>query len=253
MNNMNKVERNEWLMQFRLQSARRKKRMQHEDLEKKLIELNSERSKLYRQQRNLGWMELDPPVMRGWKRYFVLREDVARSNQASFFQNILDKINTVQLSDKKSFTAKKRKWGRKIQVEREQKLLQPDPGHFKRLKFSERETQFFYEATWRYQGKTWSQYVFVEPWRFILRVRPNLITKTRVRDEAIEKRINEINLFLKQRDYDKKLLHLLHGHDPYRWKEDGRLKEKYTFRKKPLQRLLDEVKAEHSSPMFDNK
>jgi hypothetical protein len=253
MNNMNKAERDEWLLQFRLQSSRRKKRMQHEDLEKKLIELNSERSKLYRQQRNLGWMELEHPVMRGWKRYFVLRDDVARSRHASFFQGILDRINTVQLSDKKNFTAKKRKWGKKIRAEREQKLLQPDPGHFKRLKFTEREAQLFYEATWRYQGKTWSQYVFVEPWRFVLRVRPNLITKTRVRDEAIEKRIKEINQFLKQRDYDKKLLHLLHGHDPYRWKEDYRLKEKYTFRKKPLQRLPDEVVAEYFSPMFDDK
>jgi hypothetical protein len=48
-------------------------------------------------------------------------------------------------------------------------------------------------------------------------------------------------------------LHLLHGHDPYRWKEDYRLKEKYTFRKKPLQRLPDEVVAEYFSPMFDDK
>src|ERR1043165_6753919 len=95
---------------IRIRSRRHKKRAQHEDFEKKLIALGKERSQLYRHQRTLGWVELHPPVMRGWKRYFVLREDVQRSKGGTFFSNMLNKINTVQYSSRKDFKVKKRKF-----------------------------------------------------------------------------------------------------------------------------------------------
>jgi hypothetical protein len=225
--------------------------MQHEDLEKTLLKLERERRDLYRQQRNLGWVELDPPVMRGYKRFFVLRDDVARSKHAAFFQSILDKINTTQHSDKKVFTAKKRKWGKKIQVERVQKLLEPDAWHFKRLNFSDREKQLFYEVVDNNKKYYWKKYVFIEPWRFVLRIRPNLITKTRVKDASIEKRIKEINQFLEQRDLDGRLDNLLYGRSGFRyWDDDERRKEKHSFKNKPLQQLIDEAQAEYFSPKF---
>src|SRR5215213_11908918 len=102
------------ILSFRIRSRRQKIRAQHEDLEKKLIALHKERRQLYQQQRSLGWVELHPPVMRGWKRYFVLREDVQRSKSAAFFTSILNRINTVQYSSLKDFKVKKRKSGRKI-------------------------------------------------------------------------------------------------------------------------------------------
>lgn len=251
MGTMNTSEWNHYLMQFRLQSSRRKKRMQHEDLEKKLLQLHKKRMELYRKQRNLGWVNLDPPVMRGYKRYFVLRDDVARSKHAGFFQGILDKINTIQYSDKKAFTAKKRKWGKKIQVERIQKLLEPGEWQFKKLNFSDRERQFFCEVIEQDRKYYWKKYVFVEPWRFVPRVRPNLITKTRVKDATIEKRIKEIDAFLEERDLERKLLRLLHGCDPYSYKEDARRKEKYRFKDKSLQQLLAEAQEGFFSPKFD--
>src|SRR5438309_7971971 len=98
------------LLQFRLRTARHKKRMQHEDRDKQLLALDREEDELYKQQRNLGWIELHPPVVRGWKRYFVLREDVAKAKQAAFFESILSKINTTEYSYRKDFKVKKRKW-----------------------------------------------------------------------------------------------------------------------------------------------
>ena len=41
---------------YRLRTARQKKRMQHEDLEKKLIGLNKEWKTLRNQQFNMGWI-----------------------------------------------------------------------------------------------------------------------------------------------------------------------------------------------------
>ncbi len=250
MNNMNKSEWKHYLMQFRLQSSRRKIRMQHEDLEKTLIKLDKERALLYKQKRNLGWIELNPPVMRGWKRYFVLRDDVARSKHADFFQGILDKINTVQHSNTRKFTAKKRKWGRKIQVERDQQLLRPDEYHFRKLCFNEREKQFFYETlSMDNHRHLYKKYVFVEPWRFVLKVRPNMISKTRVRDEAIERRLKEIDQYLEQRDLIGTLGRLLYGRHKYKEWRDSR-REKYTFSCKSITKLLDEIKADDCSPNF---
>lgn len=247
---MNENEWKHYLMQFRLQSSRRKTRMQYEDLEKTLIKLDKERTKLYRQKRNLGWIELNPPVMRGWKRYFVLRDDVARSKHADFFQGILNKINTIQHSDTRKFTAKKRKWGRKIQVERDQQLLKPDEYHFRKSGFSEREKQFFSEVISLYKNRYYyKKYVFVEPWRFVLSVRPNMITKARVRDEAIERRLVEISQYLEQRNLVGTLERLLRGRYKYKEWRNNR-KEKYTFKCKPLVMLLDEAETEYFSQDF---
>ncbi|WGU70580.1 hypothetical protein QIU18_14760 [Capnocytophaga canimorsus] len=54
--------------------------------------------------------------------FFALRDDIARSKSADFFNQILEKINTYQYSDNRKFLKKKRKRGKKIQVPREQKL-----------------------------------------------------------------------------------------------------------------------------------
>lgn len=80
---------------YRLRTARHKKRMQYEDFDKQLIQLHQEENGLYEQRRNLGWEPLLPAVQKGWKRFFVLRDDVARSKQAEFFENILKKKQYV--------------------------------------------------------------------------------------------------------------------------------------------------------------
>ncbi|HVV04083.1 MAG TPA: hypothetical protein VHC96_07645 [Puia sp.] len=81
---------------YRLRTARHKKRMQYEDLDKRLIALDKEQWALRKQQWNLGWEPLIPPVQKGWKRCFVLQGDVARGKHAEFFEGILKKINTYQ-------------------------------------------------------------------------------------------------------------------------------------------------------------
>ena len=69
------------ILSYRLRTARQKKRMQYEDFDKQLIQLHEEESALRSQKRNLGWEPLIPPVQKGWKRFFVLRDDVARGGR----------------------------------------------------------------------------------------------------------------------------------------------------------------------------
>src|SRR4051812_19284598 len=94
---------------YRLRTARQRKRMQYEDFDKQLIQLDKEEDRLYRQKMNLGWEALHPPVQKGWVRSFILREDIARSRYAFFFEAMLKKINTYEYSWRKDFKRKKKR------------------------------------------------------------------------------------------------------------------------------------------------
>lgn len=85
----------------RLRSKRRKQRMQIEAEDKLLIKKYKEQKALWKAQRDRQWVRLEPPVQRGYIRFFVLRPDVARSKDASLLLKILDKINTKQTSHRK--------------------------------------------------------------------------------------------------------------------------------------------------------
>jgi len=232
---------------YRLRTARQKMRMQYEDFDKRLIQLYKEESALYRQQRNLGWELLVPPVQKRWKRFFVLRDDVARSRNAEFFQNILNKINTYDWSHRKDFMIKKRRFGRKKYVVKEQKLLQPCERHFEKLEFNNREKQMFHEE---FHYEKWSRspvkkFVFNEPWRFVLKVRPNMITRIRRIDSELESRIKEIGSYMERNNYEGRLDRLLRGAHKWKewkWKGYGRFDETDPFPNKSLHQILDLIK-----------
>lgn len=227
------------LLQFRFRTARHKKRAQYEDFDKQLLALRREENILYKQQRNLGWIELHPPVIRGWKRYFVLRDNVAKSKQAAFFESILSKINTTQYSHRKDFKVKKRKGGKKVDVAKAQHLLQPEALSFSRMKFTEAEKQYFEERTVQdnWTSKPYKVFAFTEPGCFVLRVRPNIITKTRARDEVIESRVQQIRNYLFNNVLRGRLDYLLDGHS-YSWHEE-KLKEKNPLKNKSFTVILD--------------
>ena len=182
---------------YRLRTARQKTRMQYEDFDKRLTQLNKEQKELIQVQRDLGWEPLVPPFQRGWRRSFVLREDVARSKDAEFFENILKRINTEQWSYRRNFFVKKRKWGRKFYVTKHQKLQQFYDWQFEKLHFNEKERQYF-DLVYVYHRRDspTPKYVFKEPWRFVLRVRPNIVDKVRVKDVELEARIQEIDDYI---------------------------------------------------------
>jgi hypothetical protein len=202
---------------YRLRTARQRKRMQYEDFDKFLIQLDKKETALYRQIRNLGWEPLQPPVQKGWVRCFVLRDDVAKQKHAAFFESILKKINTYQYDWRKDFKKKKRKLGRKIYVAKQQFLLTPGEWHFKRMNFSEAEQQFFYEG-WELDcyKRPIKRFVFREPWRFVLTIKPNIIYEVRKRDVELESALNEIINYLQRNDLRKRLGKILDGAYQYR-------------------------------------
>lgn len=234
----------EEILCYRLRSARQKKRAQYEDFHKHLIQLNKEHRALWKKKQNLGWQPLVPPVQKGWKRFFVLRDDVAKSKHAAFYENILVKINTWDWSHHKDFMVKSRRFGKKKYKVKGQKLLQPDLCHFAKLEFTDGEKQFFHPEYFsdKWRDTPTIRLVFNEPWRFVLRVRPNMIDKVRVLDSEIESRMKEIDNYFDRNHYDHVLIRILNGHGRYNcWKGYEKEKEKNSLKHKPLHRILDEL------------
>ena len=231
---------------YRLRTARQKKRMQYEDFHKHLIRLHKEDKALWSRKCNLGYEPLVPPVQKGWKRFYVLREDVAKSKHAEFFANILKKINTYDWSYRKDFLVKHRKCGRKKYKVRGQILLRPDEAHFAKLGFTLREKQFFHEEYFheKWRGRI-KRYVFNEPWRFVLRVRPNMIDKVKIVDGEIESRMARIDNYLCKNDYSHIQLKLLYGNNKWRsFKDFEKYNEKNPLKNKPLHEILKAAKEE---------
>lgn len=140
---------------------------------------------------------LEHPYQKGWKRHFVVREDIKKSPSAAFYSSLLEKINTVQYHPDKSFKVKKRVKGLrkrgKTWVERKQFLQEFSEWQWShhRSTLTELEKSHFhlYEKTSK-DGKTKCfVYRFNEPWRYILQVKPRIITKVKLMDTLLEQEI----------------------------------------------------------------
>lgn len=104
------------VMQYKLKTARQKKRLQKTDFDKQVIQIIKKRDQYCQQRRNLPWIPLEVPYQRGWKRHFVLRADIKRSAMADFYEGLLKHINTIQHSADRSFKTRKStfSWLRKV-------------------------------------------------------------------------------------------------------------------------------------------
>ncbi|MFC0516840.1 hypothetical protein ACFFGT_21715 [Mucilaginibacter angelicae] len=185
---------------YRLKSARRKKRLVKDAFDKKLIELDKQRWKLRCQIRELPPIPLEKPYQSGYIRYFILRSDIARSDKAEFYQNLLNKINVKWWHHDKSFKKKKRRKGKYLYSEKEQKLREFDPEEFHsaKLNLSDAEKRCFYlKEIWDARRQCWKPtYAFTEQWRFVLVIRPHIIYTAKQIDEVLEQQLSAINKFI---------------------------------------------------------
>jgi len=232
----------ELLKYSRLRTNRRRKRAQYKDFDKKLLRLHREEKTINTQIRNLGWEELKPPIQNGWKRSFILRDDVRRSQQSLFFQRILDKINTTEYSWRKDFKKKVRRYGKKVYVTREQNLRELPANEFFSGKFIDTERLYFYEVI---KHPQWSKkpevfYVFCESWRFTLKVQPRMITHIRIHDTSLKSKSQEISSYLARNNLYPRLLKILHGYDPWGWKAQKTEKYINPIKNTPLHTILNE-------------
>ena len=193
---------NSYIQGSRLRNIRTRKRIAKTDYEKYLRECSDRHSELEKQKWNLLLVPLEKPYQKGYVRFFVVRDDVKRSGLGEFFENLLTKINTYQYADNRKFQKKKKRRGRRIYVPRKQELLSFRQREWvdaiEKGKLVEEERKYFLKVE-RYNSvckEFETYYEFAEPWRFILRVRPNIITHYRPIDFEIENELAGLNKVL---------------------------------------------------------
>ncbi|MGM5630600.1 hypothetical protein O2K51_06810 [Apibacter raozihei] len=235
-------EERQWIETYRLPSFRWRKRRIIKGKDKRLIQLRKESDKIRMIIENLGFEELETPIRKGYERLFVLREDVRENKKSDFYQNILNKINTYRYSNEKKFAKRKRK--KRLSkhkyklAEIQQILLEPEKHHFEKLTFKEDEKKLFILIQYYdYQSRKWKEkYVFSEPWRFVLKVRPYFITKIRKKDWELEKRRDEIDRIIYEDKINSLRLQKIKSRSN-RWKSWLGEKEKYQLNPDPTQNI----------------
>lgn len=234
--------------QGRFKTARRKKRLVKRDRDKQLIHLSKKQNELWTKRGDLPLIPLTQPYQRGWTRSFVLREDMARTNEAEFYQGILKRINTEQFSHLKTFKVKKKRLGKKVFVTKPQYLrtLCEHEWLCAKKPLTEREkVHFTKQEVWYEQSKKWTtEFYFNEPWRFVLKVKPNMITHTKMIDAVLESEIRVLDNHIINHHLDERIFRLTKGRRRS-WKayqkEQGREQYKSPITNKPLRQLLEEL------------
>lgn len=222
--------------------------------DKRLRAIDKEHAKVCNQLWNLGYEDLNPPIRKGYKRLFVLSESTKNSSRAEFYENILEKINTIRYSPDKLFKEKKKrrikKW--KYLQQPPQMLKEIDSREFHREgRFTDEEKSYFYEVEFfHYQTRMYvTIYIFKEPWRYELKVKAHYITRIRKKDLLLEQRRDELTKYL-ERNENKRRLVKMRGGNGYAWKkiihkkEDKRLYAYNSLNNIPLHYVVSYYKEE---------
>ncbi len=174
---------------------------------------------------------LDEPYQKGWKRLFVLKPEVAKSDKAAFYQEILDEINEVQYHYDRSFKRPKRKGiCRKYIFKQLPKLhiISPYHWHENRSRLNDEQRACFTMVKyWNQNYYRWEHhYEFTSPYLCELAVVPNMITTVKVGDANLEQRVAWIDDQFYKKNQQCRLDKLQNGNRYNGWK-DGTEKLKY--------------------------
>ncbi|MDA6071352.1 hypothetical protein NJT12_17165 [Flavobacterium sp. AC] len=205
----------EYALCSRFKNIKAKKRLVKEDFEKHLIHLRKLEVDLWKKYSDLPLILLEIPYRKGWQRNFVLREDIARSNDSSFYEALLEKINTWQYASEKSFKRKKKRKRKNVYAEKLQTVKEFSESEWKssKLTLTEKEKMHFYKREqWCPNCKCYHiHYVFNEPWRYVLRITANMITHTKMVDAVLESEIKILKNYVINLNVRHKINKLVDG------------------------------------------
>lgn len=206
----------------RIKSVRQKRRLVKTDRDKQLIQLDKRRTALWQQKWLLPLVPLEHPYQRGWKRFFVLREDLKHSPRIAFYETLLAKINTVEYHYDKEFKRKKRRKKRYGYEVKQQLLLEFSTysWHANKVNLTDEEkTCFTCVETFDARTKCIDvKYVFTEPWRYRLKVTPHMVTHIKLMDMDIERELSYIDDHINNHNLEPRI-NLLRRGRRYRWND----------------------------------
>lgn len=181
----------------RIRSARSRKRAVLRQKHKNYIKLYKKREQVSDMIRGIPPEPLEKPYQKGWIRSFVLREDQWQIPLAEFYHTLLSKINTEQYSMDKHFRRAKKRRRKHLYDTQEQQLKVICMWHWQRNvhELSEREKACF-RLAYPTPKHPYLHYVFSEPWRFVLKVKPNIITHTQRKNAELESELARIENYI---------------------------------------------------------
>jgi len=152
-------------------SRRERRREFHERMEKETMRLIRREDELWKikMKLSLDKVKLETPIFWGWKRCYKLRSDIARSDDAEFYKEILKVINNFWYSKTKTFKQRMNEHGRRffsIDDDNNQNLKVLSQKEYDKLTNKQQELFEFIEFTNRWDNTTYYRYVFNRPYVF---------------------------------------------------------------------------------------
>ena len=176
---------------------RRQVRMDKKDNEKDLISLWKKKIKLMQGKHALNKVELPKPERWGYKRFFVLREDVANSKEAEFYKGILKLVQNTVLSRDKEFLYKDYKTKKKLPIE--QHIGNISHKDWNKMIAENKLTakqQACFELRWYFNknGKSgFYVYELIKDYMFVYKVQPHYITHRFIINPQLESELKELS------------------------------------------------------------
>jgi hypothetical protein len=195
--------------------ARQTRKISIEEKDKYIIAQYKRLKELWKAERSRPWVKLDVPIRKGWKKFFVLREDIARRSDAHELARILGVINHTITCENKEFKTTHWKTGKKEDIPHV-------PEHIPANSWDKYEWPEYFKTKWfdfktkikpglygsSYEIKGWW---FKYPWMFSPKIRPNILTHVRERNPDEEKEEKAISRWFERTNSWPRLDHLLLG------------------------------------------
>lgn len=173
----------------------RQRKFDKQKEEKSILGLWRKQTRLWNAKRNLNKIELEKPRRHGYKRFFILRDDVAKGRDASIYRPLLKYLQTFVYCKDKKFLRKDYKTKKMVPIE--QSIQSIDHRSYNKIEPTLTEKQkVLFERYWRQnpinpKNGEW-RYRFKKPWMFVEKIEPHYITHVIEIDPTLESQLREI-------------------------------------------------------------
>src|SRR5574343_1113046 len=160
-------------------------RLQKNKEEKEIIALWRKKIRLLASRRNMNKVELEKPIRWGYKKFFTLREDIARSPDAKVYLGILPYVQNTIYCRRKDFTQKSYKTKKMVEMEHSLNSISHKKWNEIESTLTPKQKSLF-EKYW-HQNKyaknagEW-KYRLIKTWMFVPKIEPHYKTHELILD-----------------------------------------------------------------------
>lgn len=178
--------------------VRRQRRIDKDNAEKAIISTYRKYMRLIRAKHSMRLVELEKPIRSGYKKYFVLREDVAKSREAHVYREILKHVQSVTYSRDKKFLYKDYKTKKMLPVQHTPRPI--DHRNWNKIleagALTIKQRAMFIQVWKQTNPKNPKvghyQWVFQKDWVFAEKIEPHYKTHSLMLDPQLESQLQEV-------------------------------------------------------------